>query len=81
MDKLSIGIVPVTPFEQNCTLIWNEENKSGVVIDPGGDVPRIQQALDQTGITMEKILRTHGHLDQVGGARALMEAVGVEVVG
>ena len=81
MEKLNIAVVPVTPFEQNCTLIWNEETKAGVVIDPGGDVPRIQQAIEQTGMKVETILLTHGHLDHVGGAMELKEALGVEIVG
>ena len=81
MEKLNIAVVPVTPFEQNCTLIWNEETKAGVVIDPGGDVPRIQQAIEQTGMEVETILLTHGHLDHVGGAMELKEALGVEIVG
>ena len=81
MEKLNIAVVPVTPFEQNCTLIWNEETKSGVVIDPGGDVPRIQQAIEQTGMKVETILLTHGHLDHVGGAMELKEALGVRSSG
>ena len=71
----------VTPFEQNCTLVWGEETKRGVVVDPGGDVPRIQEAIKQTGITVELILLTHGHIDHAGGAAELKEALGVEIVG
>lgn len=81
MIKLNIAIVPVTGFQQNCTLIWSEETKSGVVIDPGGDVPRIMEAIEETGITVEKILLTHGHLDHVGGAEELKANLGVKIVG
>ena len=81
MEKLNIAIVPVTPFEQNCTLIWNDGDKKGVVIDPGGDVPRIVQAIEQVEMTVECILLTHGHLDHVGGAMELKEKLGVEIVG
>ena len=81
MEKLNIGIVPVTAFEQNCTLIWNEETKSGVVVDPGGDVPRIMQGIEQTGMKVDQILLTHGHLDHVGGAMELKEKLGVEITG
>lgn len=81
MDKLNIAIIPVTPFEQNCTLIWNDETKSGVVIDPGGDVDRIMQGIAQSGMSVETILLTHGHLDHVGGAADLKEKLGVEIIG
>jgi glyoxylase-like metal-dependent hydrolase (beta-lactamase superfamily II) len=70
------AIVPVTAFQQNCTLLWDDETKRGVVVDPGGDVPRIQDAIAKTGITVEKILLTHGHIDHAGGAAALRDALG-----
>jgi len=67
--KAGAMIVPVTLFEQNCTIIWCEATKKAVVIDPGGDVPRIQAAIKQTGVAVEKIWLTHGHIDHVGGCR------------
>jgi glyoxylase-like metal-dependent hydrolase (beta-lactamase superfamily II) len=70
------AIVPVTAFQQNCTLLWDDETKRGAVVDPGGDVPRIQEAIGKTGITVEKILLTHGHIDHAGGAAALRDALG-----
>jgi glyoxylase-like metal-dependent hydrolase (beta-lactamase superfamily II) len=70
------AIVPVTAFQQNCTLLWDDATKRGVVIDPGGDVPRIQEAIEKSGITVDKILLTHGHIDHAGGAAALREALG-----
>ncbi len=79
--RLQVAIVPVTPFQQNCTLIWDSETKCGVVIDPGGDVERILDAVKQTGMTVERILLTHGHIDHAGGAEALKSALGVELVG
>ena len=78
---LRAGIVPVTPFEQNCTLIWDEATKIGAVVDPGGDVPRIQAAIKEVGLKIEKILLTHGHLDHVGGAAELAAALGVKIEG
>ncbi len=69
------AIVPVTAFQQNCTLLWDEATKRGAVVDPGGDVPRILDAIAQTGITVETILLTHGHIDHAGGAAALREAL------
>ncbi len=75
------AVVPVTPFQQNCVLLWDEETGAGIVVDPGGDVPRIQDAVAQTGMRPERILLTHGHIDHAGGAAALREALGVPVEG
>ena len=75
MGKLNAAILPVTPFQQNCTLIWDEGSKRGVVIDPGGDVDTILDAIGQTGMIVEEILLTHGHIDHAGGAEALKRAV------
>ncbi|MFN7307754.1 MAG: MBL fold metallo-hydrolase, partial [Acetobacteraceae bacterium] len=65
---LAAAIIPVTPFQQNCALIWDQDNKHGVVIDPGGDVARIEGAIAEAGITIDRILLTHGHMDHAGGA-------------
>ena len=70
-------IVPVTLFEQNCTIICARAEQKAVVIDPGGDVPKIQAAIKQTGVTVEKIWLTHGHIDHVGGAAELRDALKV----
>jgi glyoxylase-like metal-dependent hydrolase (beta-lactamase superfamily II) len=78
---LRAAIVPVTPLEQNCTLVWSEASKKGAVIDPGGDVPRILDAIKQVGMVPERIILTHGHLDHVGGAMELKEALGVPIEG
>ena len=75
--KAGAIIVPVTLFEQNCTMIWCEATRKAVVIDPGGDVPKIQAAIEQTGVTVEKIWLTHGHIDHVGGAAELRDALKV----
>jgi hydroxyacylglutathione hydrolase len=79
--KAGAVIVPVTLFEQNCTIIWCEATKKAVVIDPGGDVPRIQAAIEKTGVTVEKIWLTHGHIDHVGGAAELRDALKVPIEG
>ncbi|HXE01775.1 MAG TPA: MBL fold metallo-hydrolase [Hyphomicrobium sp.] len=80
-SPLKAAIVRVTPFEQNCTLIWDEATKVGAVVDPGGDLERIEQAIKQTGISIEKILLTHGHIDHAGGADELREKLGVKIEG
>ncbi|MDR1424576.1 MAG: MBL fold metallo-hydrolase [Azoarcus sp.] len=74
-------ILPVTPFQQNCTLLWCAATRCAVVIDPGGEVPRIRAAIEALGLTVERILLTHGHIDHVGGAQALSEALGVPIEG
>jgi glyoxylase-like metal-dependent hydrolase (beta-lactamase superfamily II) len=81
MPDLAISVIPVTPFEQNCCLIWNTDTKRGVVIDPGGDLPRIRQVIAMKGVTVEKILLTHGHIDHAGGAAELAAELRVPIEG
>jgi hydroxyacylglutathione hydrolase len=68
--------VPVTPFQQNCTLIWDPHTMTGAVVDPGGDLDRIEAAIAEVGMKPEKILLTHGHIDHAGGAAELRERLG-----
>lgn len=81
MGQIQAGVIPVTAFQQNCTVLFDSDSKSGVVIDPGGDVPAILDVLEKNGITVEAIWLTHGHIDHAGGAMDLKEALGVEVIG
>ncbi|MDN2579345.1 MBL fold metallo-hydrolase [Aquibium sp. ELW1220] len=81
MGQLNAGIIPVTPFQQNCTILFDTDDKSAVVVDPGGDVDRILSAIEQNGLTVKEIWLTHGHIDHAGGAMELKEALGVEIVG
>jgi len=78
---IDFHILPVTAFQQNCTLLWCEKTRQAAVIDPGGDVGRILDAIDKIGIMVERILLTHGHIDHVGGAAALAEALSVPIEG
>jgi hydroxyacylglutathione hydrolase len=78
---LQAAIVPVTPFQQNCTLLFDDQTKSGVVIDPGGDIARIEAAIKEIGMTVEKIVLTHGHIDHAGAATELKEKLGVKIEG
>ena len=73
---LKAAIIPVTPFQQNCTLLWDEESRIGAVVDPGGDLDRIEAGIAEAGLTPEKILLTHGHIDHAGAATALKEKLG-----
>ena len=75
MPELKAAIVQVTPFQQNCTILWEEPDKRAVVIDPGGEVPRILEAIAELDVRVERILLTHGHIDHAGGAAALKEAL------
>lgn len=81
MQPIQIAIVPVTPFEQNCSILWCTKTMKGAVIDPGGDLDRIRAAIAETGVTIEKILLTHGHVDHAAGAAELAESLGVKVEG
>ena len=78
---MKFQIIPVTPFQQNCTLMWDEKTKKAAVVDPGGDLPRIQAAIEKNGLTLEKVLVTHGHLDHCGGAKALATQYNVTIEG
>ncbi len=81
MSALKIAVVPVTPIEQNCTLVTDVASGQTVVIDPGGDVGKIVAALRADGLTASAIWLTHGHLDHAGGAAELAETLGVQVIG
>jgi hydroxyacylglutathione hydrolase len=81
MAKLSVRIIPVTPFQQNCSLVVDEDSKIAAIVDPGGDVPLILEAVKTAGVKVEKILITHGHIDHAGGAAELAASLGVEVEG
>lgn len=81
MTRPKIMIIPVTPFQQNCSLVWNEDTRIGAVVDPGGDVDVIRKAIDEAQVTVEKILLTHGHIDHAGGAAELRDQLKVAIEG
>lgn len=74
-------IIPVTPLQQNCALIWDADSKKAAIIDPGGDIPRILHAIGEAGVTVEAIFITHGHLDHAGGAAELAAALKIPIFG
>jgi glyoxylase-like metal-dependent hydrolase (beta-lactamase superfamily II) len=79
--KLEVRVVPVTPLQQNCSLVWNPETKHALFVDPGGDAERLMGALDHFGLTLTRMWLTHGHLDHAGAAAELRERTGVAVEG
>lgn len=73
--------LPVTPYQQNCSVIWCEKTRKAAVIDPGGEIERILAAVREKELELEKILLTHGHLDHVGGTGELMERNSLPCIG
>lgn len=74
-------IIPVTPFQQNTALVWSTADKRAAFVDPGGEADRLLDAARQAGVTVEKILLTHGHLDHAGAAAELRERLNAPVIG
>ncbi|MEJ7932955.1 MBL fold metallo-hydrolase [Sphingobium sp. AN558] len=81
MPPLKAAIVPVTPFQQNCTLLWCTATNRGAFVDPGGDLPRLKAAAAEHGVTIEKLLVTHGHVDHCGQTGILAKELGVPIEG
>jgi glyoxylase-like metal-dependent hydrolase (beta-lactamase superfamily II) len=81
MGRLQASVIPVTPFQQNCTVFFDDETKTGVIVDPGGDVGIILDMVRKNGITLSEIWLTHGHIDHAGGADELREVLGIPVIG
>ena len=74
-------VVPVTPLQQNCSILWCTKTNKGAVIDPGGDLEQILGAVEQNGVTLEKILVTHAHIDHAGGVAELAERLELPIEG
>ena len=75
------AIIPVTPFQQNCTLIWCGRTRQAAVVDPGGDLPHVVQEIERQGVAPVKILLTHAHIDHAGGAGELADRLGIPIEG
>jgi len=78
---LQIAIVPVTAYQQNCSIVYDDQTKAAVVVDPGGEVEKIAAAVQELGVNVEAVWLTHGHLDHAGGAEAAKKHFGVEIIG
>lgn len=81
-DKpLGVAVVPVTPYQQNCSVIWCTKTMKGAVVDPGGELDRILMAVTENGVTLEKILITHAHRDHAGATAELSEKLDLPIEG
>ncbi|PKH02341.1 MBL fold metallo-hydrolase [Psychromonas sp. MB-3u-54] len=80
-NSMKIIVIPVTPYEQNCSLIICEETKIAAIVDPGGDPLHILNVVEKQGVKVDKIILTHGHLDHVGGTQAVAGKLNVPVIG
>jgi glyoxylase-like metal-dependent hydrolase (beta-lactamase superfamily II) len=78
---LKYSIIPVTPFQQNCTLLWCEQTAEAAIVDPGGDLDRILAEVEAQGVTPVKILLTHTHIDHVGGTGELSQRLDLRIEG
>ena len=78
---LRYKIIPVTHFEQNCSLVWCDQTQEAALIDPGGDAAKLQAAITAQGLTLKALWITHGHLDHAGAAAALAAQYGVPIIG
>jgi len=78
---MRVGIVPVTPLQQNCSLIWCTKTMRGALVDPGGDLEQLKAAVAKCGVAIEKLLVTHGHLDHCGQTGILAKELGVPIEG
>ena len=79
--SLQYKIVPVTAFEQNCSILWCDNTKEAAVVDPGGDIPKILAAVHQEGLTLKKIILTHAHIDHAGATAELSKAYELPIEG
>lgn len=79
--SLRVAVIPVTPFQQNCSLVWNATSKVGAIIDPGGEIDGLLAFAAQEGITLEKILLTHAHIDHAGATAELARRTGLPIEG
>ena len=78
---LKVMIAPVTPFQQNCSIVWCDETMEGTAVDPGGDFDMLKEAIAQQGIKVTKVLLTHGHVDHASAAGTMADHYGVKIEG
>ncbi|QMW21771.1 MBL fold metallo-hydrolase [Sandaracinobacteroides saxicola] len=81
LPPMQAVIVPVTPLQQNCTLLWCTKTMRGAFTDPGGDIDHLMKVANERGVTIEKLLVTHGHIDHCGLTGVLARRLGVPIEG
>ena len=79
--SLRYRTVPVTPFQQNCSIVWCDETMEAAIVDPGGDLPRLRQAVKDLGVSLQAVWLTHAHIDHAGAAGTLAREEGLPIVG
>ena len=79
--KFQLCVVPVTPLQQNCSIFWSTETKEAVIVDPGGEIDRLMEAIEELEVKVVAIWLTHGHFDHVGAAAAAKEHLGCPIIG
>jgi len=78
---MKLEVVPVTAFQQNCSVLWCEKSRRAAIVDPGGDLERVLKVIESNGLTLEKILITHAHLDHAGATAELARRYSVPIEG
>lgn len=78
---MKFKIIPVTHYQQNCSIIWCEKTRHAAVVDPGGEVEQLLAEIEALGLTLQKIILTHGHMDHVGGTFELAKRANVPIEG
>lgn len=78
---LDFEIIPVTPFQQNCSLVWCPHTRAAALIDPGGEIDRLLEAVKKRGLELTKLLITHGHIDHAGATHELSSRLGLPIEG
>src|SRR6478735_4719056 len=78
---LRAAMIPVTPYQQNCSLVWCTATMRGALVDPGGDLDKLKAGVAKAGVTLEKILLTHGHADHCGQAGMLAKELSLPIEG
>lgn len=81
MSNIELRIIPVTPFQQNCSMLWDSESMEGVLVDPGGEADKLMDVAKSDGIKIKEIWLTHGHLDHAGGAKDIREDLNIPIIG
>jgi glyoxylase-like metal-dependent hydrolase (beta-lactamase superfamily II) len=78
---MQLAVVPVTPFQQNCSVLWCERTRAGAIVDPGGDLERVLAVVDRERLELAKILLTHAHVDHAAATAELARRYGLPIEG